>query len=135
MAQKGQKAIPQIQLDQIQFIASNLLSFETGEDDNIARICSSSAQIPDSFNFANASELKIGEDAFKNMDISLSIDDEQDGLVYDDVVRDPNNHSNVQVNAAKAIKDFTSKSSQFTRSQLKKLDKFNILLQITVHNS
>jgi len=65
MAQKGQKAIPQIQLDQLQFIASNLLSFETGEDDNIARICSSTAQIPDSFDFANVSELEIREDAFK----------------------------------------------------------------------
>jgi len=58
------------------------------------------------------------------MDISLSLDDEQDGLVYDDVVRDSGDHSNVQVNAAKATKDFTSKSSQFTRSTLKKLDEW-----------
>ena len=116
MAQKGQKAIPQIQLDQLRFIASNLLSFGTREDDNIARICSSTAQIPDSFDFANISALEIGKDTIKDMDISLSIDDERDGLTYDDIVKDPDDHMHAQVNAAKATKDFTSKSSQFTIS-------------------
>ena len=126
MTEKKQKAIPQIQLDQLRFIASNLLSFETREDENIARICSSTAQIPDSFDFANISELEIGEDTIKDMDISLSLDDDHDGLLYDDIVKDPDleNHSCAQVNAAKATKDFTSKSSQFTRSALKKLDEW-----------
>jgi len=60
------------------------------------------------------------------MDISLSIDDEHDDLVYNNIVKDPDDHSNVQVNAAKASKDFTSKSSQFTRSTLKKLDEWEV---------
>jgi len=71
MAQKGQKAIPQIQLDQLRCIASNLLSYEAGGNHNTARICSSMAQIPECFDFADLSELKIGEDTFRNMEISL----------------------------------------------------------------
>jgi len=52
----------------------------------------------------------------------LSIDDEEDNLVFDGIVKDPDDHSTAQVNATKAVKDFTSKSSQFSRSTLKKLD-------------
>jgi len=61
-----------------------------GGNDNTAQICSLTAQIPESFDFADLSELKIGEDTFRNMEISLSIDDEEDsiGLVVDDAIQE-----------------------------------------------
>jgi len=38
------------------------------------------------------------------MEISLSIDDKEDNLIFDDIVKDPDDRSIAQVNATKVVK-------------------------------
>jgi len=91
-------------------LPSDISSIETGEDDM------NTSAATDTNDFADIADLKLGEDEYKTMDISVSLDED---LKYEDLMHEIDNPPKATVATAQQTKDLTSKASHFNRRQLK----------------
>jgi len=74
------------------------------------------AAATDTENLADVADLKLGDNEYKTMDISMSLDEE---FEYEDLMNEIDDPPKATVAAAQQAKDLISKASHFNRRQLK----------------